>query len=329
MKIIDSNSLLSNIEKGWVLSIGNFDGLHLGHLQIIQAAKKAVADTNAPGLAVMTFDPHPVAILHPEKAPGVLTPLSLKQHLLTDAGVDCMIILKDSYDLLNLSPADFVDKFLLATAAPTVIVEGGDFNFGYGRSGDIDLLKQLGKQRSFDVIQVPPHQVHLNDRRSVVCSSSLIRNLLETGNVQDAAIVLGRNYRLIGQTVKGRGVGTEIGFPTANIDPVRQIIPGEGVYAGYVSIGDTADNVCGPSQQINAVFSIGRAKTFITDHPLLIEAHILDQPVTDLYGKHLAMDFVRKIRSQKRFENRDSLKKQIAEDCTTAKNILSSTEIIS
>ena len=310
------------MDKGSVLSIGNFDGVHLGHREIIERCKIAASEYDAPGVTVMTFDPHPVAILHPERAPGLLTPLEMKEHLLAEAGVDRMVVIRDSYDLLNLSPKDFVDKFLMATAVPKVVVEGSNFNFGYGRSGDVRTLSELGSQRDFEVIEVKAMHVNLDDRRAVVCSSSLVRNLLEKGQVYDAAKVLGRNYRLVGQTVKGRGVGTEIGYPTANIDPVKQIIPGEGVYAGYVCIEDDMESVCGSSQQKKAVFSIGRAKTFITDHPMLIEAHILDEQVGDLYGKYLAMDFVKRIRSQKRFENKDVLKSQIAEDCKVAEKIL-------
>jgi riboflavin kinase/FMN adenylyltransferase len=323
MKIIDSKSSLANMDMGSVLSIGNFDGVHLGHREIIEKCKLAADEHNAWGVAVMTFDPHPVAILHPEKAPGVLTPLEMKEHLLAEAGVDCMVVLRDSYDLLNLSPSDFVDKFLMATAGPKVVVEGSNFNFGYGRSGDVRTLSDLGSQRGFEVIEVNAMQVNLDDRRAVVCSSSLIRNLLEKGQVYDASKVLGRNYRLVGQTVKGRGVGAEIGYPTANINPVEQIVPDEGVYAGYVCVEDDLEHICGSDQQKKAVFSVGRAKTFITDHPMLIEAHILDEPVGNLYGKYLAMDFVKRIRSQKRFENRNALKKQIAEDCNMAREILS------
>ena len=322
MKIIDSKSSLANIEKGWVLSIGNFDGVHFGHREIIEKCKLAAKEHNAPGVAVMTFDPHPVAILHPEKAPGVLAPLEMKEYLLSQAGVDCMIIIRDSYDLLNLSPSDFVDKFLMATAAPKVVVEGSNFNFGYGRSGDVQTLREFGSQRGFDVIEVDAMHVNLDDRRVEVCSSSLIRNLLEKGQVHSASQVLGRHYRLVGQTVKGRGVGAEIGYPTANIDPVKQIVPDEGVYAGYVCIEDDLEHACGSSQRKKAVFSIGRAKTFISDHPMLIEAHILDETVGELYGKYLAMDFVRRIRSQERFEDRDALKKQIAEDSNAAREIL-------
>ena len=323
MKIFMSKPYTEMLSNKWALTIGNFDGVHLGHQQIIAETKKAAKEADAKGIAVMTFDPHPVAILHPEKAPGILTPLELKKRILEANGVDALIVLHDSYELLNLSPADFVDQFLLKTVNPAVIVEGPNFNFGYGRSGDVNTLAELGKDRDFKVKVVSPRNMDLPNGQSVMCSSSLIRRLLEKGQVSDASQVLSRPYRLIGLTVPGRGIGKTLGFPTANINPENQIIPAEGVYAGRVSIGDDPDSAATANDSIPAVFSIGRAKTFVSDHPLLIEAHILTEQVDDLYDKYLALDFIKEIRHQQRFENHDQLSKQIAKDCQTARNILS------
>ena len=325
MKVFESLESLETLEKGCVLTIGNFDGFHLGHQDIISAAKQAAGNFSGGQTAVMTFDPHPVAILHPEKAPGVLTPLQLKKTLLERADVDSLIVIKDSLSLLNLSPHDFIDQFLMKTASPKVVVEGPNFNFGYGRSGNIDTLRQLGSLKGFEVIEVPFRQLNLHDRRAVSCSSTLIRTDLEDGNVKDAAIMLSRPYRLIGKTVKGRGIGTTIGFPTANIDPLKQVIPAEGVYAGFVAALDSLEEAAESTATRPAAISIGRAKTFLTDHPLLLEAHILEDNVEDLSGKWLALDFIDKIRSQKRFENHELLKNQITKDCKKAVHILNIT----
>ena len=167
MKVFESLESLETLEKGCVLTIGNFDGFHLGHQDIIKAAKQAAGSFGQLQTAVMTFDPHPVAILHPEKAPGVLTPLPLKKTLLDRADVDYLNVIKDSLSLLNLSPHDFIDKFLMKTASPKVVIEGPNFNFGYGRSGNIDTLRQLGSLRGFEVIEVPFRQLTLHDRRAV------------------------------------------------------------------------------------------------------------------------------------------------------------------
>jgi len=322
MKVYDSSVLLDDIPKGLVLSIGNFDGLHLGHKKIIELAKAAVKEHGSAGLAVMTFEPHPVAILHPEKAPGILTPLVYKKQLLEDCGVEHLIVITDSYELLNLSPADFISRFLIRCIEPAVVVEGPDFNFGYGRSGDINTLCELAEGR-FKVVVVEQEQINVEcGEHHDVCSSSLIRCLLESGKAAQALKAIGRPYRLIGKTVEGRGIGKEIGFPTANIEPIDQIIPSEGVYAGFVSIADSMEQVCGARQQKAAAISIGRAKTFITDHPLLIEAHLLDEDPGPLGGKFLAMDFIKRLRYQQRFESKDVLAGQIEKDCRDAKSIL-------
>lgn len=324
MKIIDSKQALSNIQKGWALTIGNFDGIHLGHQEILRAAKQAAKKFSTPGLALMTFHPHPAAILSPDRAPGILTPLELKTKLLEKYSVDCLIVIKDSFDLLNLSPQDFVNQFLLKTVKPAVVIEGPNFNFGYGRSGSIETLKSLSAQSNFEVIVTPAKLVNLaQDRRSVICSSSMIRDLLETGRIDDANTAMGRYYRLIGQTISGRGVGKEIGYPTANIHPAaNQVTPAEGVYAGFAQFTDTIDDVCIVAEAQPAALSIGRAKTFVSDHPLMVEAHILEENIPDLTGKFLAMDFVKKIRSQKRFDSKQALKEQIEIDCKKIKTIL-------
>ena len=325
MKIIETTSgleELTKVEKGCVLTIGNFDGVHLGHLEIISIARK-LADQRNSELVLMTFEPHPVAILYPEKAPGVLTPMILKKHLLARLGVDCMVILESSYRILNLSPENFVDEFLLKSSRPAVVVEGEDFNFGYGRSGNVQVLKELGEKFGFELVIVPGKEIRLVDEQNTRVSSTMIRHLLHKGKVADAAQALGRYYRLSGRTTPGKGKGRKLGFPTANIEPISRIIPAEGVYAGFVEIADTEQQLCQSKSKIHAAFSIGRAKTFISDHPLLVEAHILEQDTGDLYDKYLAMDFVRFIRHQQKFDSPEQLSAQIAKDCQCAKEILS------
>jgi riboflavin kinase / FMN adenylyltransferase len=324
VKIIETDAGFNNLKKvkdGCVLTIGNFDGVHLGHQEIISTAKK-LADQKNTELVLMTFEPHPVTILYPEKAPGVLTPMPLKKHLLNQFGVDCMIILRSSYRILNLSPEAFVEEFLTKSSRPSVLVEGEDFNFGYGRSGSVETLKELGEKFGFELIVVAGKQISLTDEKNTRVSSTLVRHLLHKGKVKDAAQALGRYYRLSGQTTPGKGKGRQLGFPTANIEPINRIIPAEGVYAGYVEITDTEELLCQSESRIPAAFSIGRAKTFISDHPLLIEAHILEKETENLYGKYLAMDFVDFIRHQQKFESTEQLSAQIAKDCKKAKQIL-------
>ncbi|MCD4831984.1 MAG: bifunctional riboflavin kinase/FAD synthetase [Anaerohalosphaeraceae bacterium] len=317
MRIIDSLFDIDDSMKNCCLTLGNFDGFHLGHRKIIDTVRKT-AERLSTKTAVMTFEPHPAVILHPEKKPQVLTPLFLKAQLIEEAGIDFLIVVKDSYKMLTLSPADFVKEFLMEHLSPQAIVEGDDFHFGYGRSGTVETLASFGETFGFEIVVVPP----VTDQSDSKVSSTIVRRLLQKGSVASASNTLGRNYRLMGQVISGRGKGAELGFPTANIDPYEQTIPAEGVYAGYVAINNNLKNLCANTANISAIFSLGRAKTFISDHPMLIEAHIFDNGVDDLYGKYLSMDFVEHIRGQERFESEELLKKQIKIDCDKAKKIL-------
>lgn len=321
MKVIESKSQPADIETGAVLTIGNFDGVHLGHQEILTTARKIAAKKQTQ-LVAMTFDPHPLAILHPGKAPGILTPLQLKKHLLTELKVDCLLIQKSTPDLLALSPQAYVEKFIVEGIQPSIVIEGESFNFGAGRAGSSQLLEQLGAEKGFEVSIVKAGEVALPAGRKVKISSTVIRNLLTDGNVVGAAVALGRPYRLIGQIVRGHGKGKKLGFPTLNLQPLNQLIPAEGVYAGLVEIGDSIEYVCKAKEKTSAVFSIGRAETLASDYPTLIEAHILTGDVGDMCGKFLAMDFVERIRAQKKFSGEKELSAQIAKDCRHAKNIL-------
>jgi len=321
MRIIETISGLEKIEKGCVLTIGNFDGVHLGHQEILIAARQTAAKRRAK-LVVMTFEPHPLAILHPQKLPGILTSLALKKHLLAEFGVDCLFVVKSTVELLSLSPQDFVEQFIVKNIQPGVVVEGESFNFGCGRGGGVRTLQELGTEKGFDVSVVGAKEVGLSTGQTVEVSSTMIRDVLEGGRAADAAVALGRPYRLIGQVVPGCGKGKKLGFPTANMEPARQLVPAEGVYAGFVQIGDSEEKVCGAKEKVPAAFSIGRSETLGRDNPLTIEAHILTDDVGDLHGKWLAMDFIKRIRDQQKFETESQLSEQIAEDCEKAKKIL-------
>ncbi len=325
MRILETMGDLEKIKKGCVLTIGNFDGVHLGHQEILAAAKR-IAQERAAELVAMTFEPHPVAILHPDRAPDVLTPLEIKTHLLAECGVDCLIVLQDSRTLLNLSPEDFVSRFLVENVRPSVVVEGHDFNFGLHRAGNIDTLRELSSEKGFEVCVIGPKEIKLSTGQTVRVSSTIIRYMLESGHVADAAAALGRPYRLMEKTIPGRGIGKKLGFPTLNMKKPTQVIPAEGVYAGFVKIGQTIEDVLACGEKIPAVYSIGQARTYGQEFPLLIEAHLLIENVGDLVGKYMAMDFVQRIRSQQKFKTPEDLSKQIAQDCEKAKEILSTGE---
>ncbi len=328
MKVIETTSGLAELAKlkeGCVLTIGNFDGVHIGHQAILATARQTAAK-RAVQLVVMTFEPHPLAVLHPEKSPCILTPLALKKHLLTEFEVDCLLVVKSTCQLLALSAPDFVQRFLVANIQPGVVVEGHSFNFGSGRTGSVNLLQQLGTDKDFEVVVVDAKQIELSTGQTVTVSSTVIRDLLKAGGVADAIAVLGRPYRLIGQVVPGKGKGKELGFPTANMQPSGQLIPAEGVYAGFVEIGDSFEDVCITKRRLPAAFSIGRSGTPRCENSPLIEAHLLMENIGRLYDKWLAMDFVERIRDQQKFRTESQLSAQIAIDCEKAKEILSTDE---
>ena len=321
MRIIDSIRELKSISKDPVLTIGNFDGVHLGHQEILSIAKKVAEESGVECIA-MTFEPHPVAILYPEKAPGVLTPLKIKKNLIEQCGMDCLVVLKDSAELLSLSPEDFVGRFLVENIRPSAVVEGHDFNFGAKRTGNIDTLKNLGAKHNFGVSIIEPKEIELSTGQIVRISSTIIRYMLESGHVIDAAIALGRPYRLVGEIIPGRGIGKKLGFPTLNMKKPSQVIPAEGVYAGFVRIGETIDNTLTSKEAIPAAYSIGQARTYGDEFPLLIEAHLLKENTANLTGKYIAMDFIERIRNQHKFKTPEELSAQIAKDCQKAKELL-------
>jgi riboflavin kinase/FMN adenylyltransferase len=325
MKVIQTISQFQHIPKGCVLSIGNFDGVHVGHQEILTVARQA-AEKNDAELVVMTFEPHPVAVLHPEMAPGVLSPLDIKKYLLARYGVDKMIVLRTNRELLSLSPEDFAGKFLFENIEPSVVVEGDDFNFGAERAGTIDTLKKLAAERNFEISVVAPKKVKLSTGQSVRVSSTVIRYMLEGGHVADAAVALGQPYRIAERIIPGRGVGIKLGFPTLNMKKPKQVIPAEGVYAGFVKIGQIMDDALKSEEKIPAVYSIGQARTYGDDFPLLIEAHLLIEGVGDLIGRYMTMDFIQHIRNQHKFNTPEDLSKQIAKDCQYAKMILTAQE---
>ncbi len=321
MKILQRLSEFRQVKEGCVLTIGNFDGVHVGHQEILRTARQIAGDRGVE-MVVMTFEPHPVAILHPEEAPGVLTPLPLKLHLLQEYADNCIIVLEDNRDLLKLSPAQFVEEFLMAAIRPAVIVEGEDFHFGAGRAGDVLILARFGREKGFEVVVVPPRQIELATGQVLRVSSTIIRYMIEGGHVADAARALSRPYRLLGPIVSGWGRGRKLGFPTLNMSKPDQILPAEGVYAGLVETAPTLEELLRKQEHIPAVFSLGQARTFGDQHPLLIEAHLLIGHVGELTGQWMAMDFVQHLRSQHKFNTPEELVVQIAKDCDAARQAL-------
>lgn len=323
MKVIRNITEFDRVKPGCVLTIGNFDGVHAGHQEILRVAGE-MARARDTEVVVMTFEPHPVAVLFPEKAPKVLTPLTQKLSLLRALGPGAIIILEDSRELLGLSARAFVEQFLMTHIRPSAIVEGHDFHFGAKRSGNVDTLQELGAEFGFAVHVVPPLHITFSTDQSLRASSTVIRYMLEAGHVADAQIALGRPFRLWERVVAGRGKGREIGFPTLNLKIPDQILPAEGVYAGTVELADSPEDLFTVSEQCPAVFSIGQARTFGDTIPLLVEAHLLDHAVSQMPSHWMAMDFLCHLRSQHKYKSVDDLVRQITLDCERARAFIAS-----
>ncbi len=321
MQIIRTETDLEKIKAGPVLTIGNFDGVHIGHQAILSAAKR-IAEQKQTELIVMTFQPHPLSVLNPEKAHGALTPPVLKERLLAELGAGILFVVKSEPGLLNLKAEDFAERFIVRGIRPSVVVEGEDFNFGYGRTGSVHTLQKLTEAKGIEVIIVGPKKAKLAGGQTVEVSSTVVRDMVTKGKVADAAVLLGRPYRLIGSIVPGRGKGKRLGFPTLNLEKPQQIVPAEGVYAGTVEVAESIEEVCSAKERLPAVFSIGRATTHGAGQPLLIEAHLLVDNAERFTGRWMAMDFIERIRSQQRFETEKKLSEQIAKDCEKANEIL-------
>lgn len=325
-----------------VLSIGNFDGVHLGHAAICRRAKeRALQHTADTGEAceprAMVFVTHPATLLRPDDTPAVLSDFDQRREWLHDAGCSHAIPLEPSPELLAMDPETFVRSVLLPLK-PVAIVEGPDFRFGKGRAGTIDTLRQIGAglphAQRFDVLTVDPVHVALDDHAIVRASSTLTRWLLRQGRVRDAAHVLGRWHELTGVVIPGDRRGRTIGYPTANIHSAC-MVPGPGVYAAVACVpsaipADPRQSGAQPERCYAAAVSIGSKPTF-AGGAFTVEAHLLDVPrfgdgpcIADLpeYGWPIRLRFVAFLRDQIRFPSIPALAQQLDRDCQRARRVL-------
>ena len=302
VKRIDGLDQIPDALRGCVLTIGNFDGVHRGHQQILAQAGLLGARTHQK-VVVLTFDPHPLEIVSPGRAPERLMPLSEKICRLAEAGADAVVVAKSEPALLSLEPHEFIESVIERKFKPSHVVEGWSFGFGKGRKGTPDMLRDLGAQHGFEVFIVEPVRLQVADDETVLVTSSMIRELIRAGQVDRAHLCLGRPYALFGEVATGHGRGSKLGYPTANLGNIDQLIPAEGVYAGRAE-------VCGGSY--DAAVSIGTTPTF-GDGSLQVEAFLLDCSV-ELYGQPMKLEFLRFLRAQQRFESPEDLAEQIEQD---------------
>jgi riboflavin kinase/FMN adenylyltransferase len=309
MRIFEGLAGLRQLPPGTVLSVGNFDGLHRGHEQLLQMAREIRDGGGASGVAVVTFEPHPLTVLRPALAPPRLTPPALKQSLLAEAGVDHLVVLAPTPDVLNLSAEEFW-AILRDEVRPAHMIEGRSFNFGKGRGGTIERLRQWAAASAVKLDVLEPVTVALLTLEVVEVSSSLTRWLLSHGRVRDAAICFGRPYVLQGEVVKGHQRGRTIGVPTANVRVTEQMVPPEGVYAGRAEV----DGVPYP-----AAVSIGTMPTF-GENALQVEAHLIGFD-GELYGRTFGIELLDWLREQQKYPGLDLLKAQLARDIAETRRI--------
>lgn len=286
--------------------IGNFDGVHRGHAKLVESLRM-MANLVDGAAIVFTMSPHPVEVLRPEGvSPPVLTRLERKLTLLESLGVDATIVYPTNQAFLRLEAVEFFETILREKLNARAMVEGTNFYFGHGRSGDVELLDQLCEEAEMRFLVVEPLSAD-----GQIISSSRIRHLVSEGEVRQAAELLGRPHQIQGTVVEGERRGRRLGFPTANLDMVEVLIPGKGVYATKATVD---------GQTFLAATNIGENVTF-GGQALKIEAHLLDFG-DDIYGKHIELDFIEKIRSLVRFESAEHLIRQMTQDVTKVREIL-------
>ncbi|MGE3180377.1 MAG: riboflavin biosynthesis protein RibF [Phycisphaerae bacterium] len=299
---------------GTAVSIGNFDGVHLGHQAIMRAAC-AAASSRGLRAVVVTFDPPPAEVLFPARKIDKLTTTREKLHLLAQIGIDDCIVLPTDRSLLDQSPLEFL-QHIVAHLQPEVFVEGPDFHFGKDRAGNIDTLRDYAAEFHFEVIEVPPTGVPTLPE-ILRASSSIVRRQLSQGNVRAASQLMARPHRITGAVGSGDGRGAKMGVATANLDNIPQMIPGVGVYA---TLAQLADNRVFP-----AAVNIGPQPTFEGDQNR-VEAHIIGF-TADLRDQRLALYFLDRLRDQIKFADAAALVTQIRQDMAETVQIAATQKI--
>ncbi len=285
-----------------VLALGNFDGLHRGHIKIIEKIRRVSAERGGTAL-VLTFDPHPPRIVRPDKAPLLLMTLDQKIEALEKAGIHGVAIVRFTHELSRWEPETFVKSVLVDWLRVSEVWVGADFLFGRDRTGNFSLLRALGALHGFRAEKIDPVRY-----KDFVVSSTRIRRLVAEGRVDEAGALLGHHVFVDGTVVKGAGRGRTIGVPTANVQSENELIPPNGVYATTV----TVEGVVYPS-----VTNIGMRPTFQDVVAPVIEAHLLGVD-RDICGRRVRLGFVQRLRDERRFPDVDALKAQIDADIRRA-----------
>jgi riboflavin kinase/FMN adenylyltransferase len=306
-----------------VVTIGNFDGVHRGHQQVLSQLIRTARLNRARSVAV-TFDPHPSQVHRPESAPELIMGLQDKLHALGELGLDAVLVMKYSLELASLTPEEFVGTVLVDALHASHVVIGHDTRFGRGNSGDLNTMRKLGEEFGFEVLVIsefgsegfPLHDDGGMDRR---CSSTWVREALMEGDVATAAAVLGRPHQMRGEVVHGAARGRALGFPTANLSSdASGLIPADGIYAGWLVDQD--------GTRWPAAISVGSNPTF-DGVSRQVEAHVIDRPQEsiddfNLYGQTVVVEFVARLRGMVAYRGPEALVEQMRQDVVQAHDLL-------
>jgi riboflavin kinase / FMN adenylyltransferase len=309
------------VDHGSVITIGAYDGLHVGHRAIIERVVREARERSRASVLV-TFDRHPASLVRPAEAPRLLTDNETRIELLARTGLDAVAMIRFDETQAAESPEDFVTRVLVGALNVRKVVVGEDFCFGRGRRGNVDLLRTMGADLGFEVEGVALVAGHDH----VTASSTYIRKLVGDGDVETANRYLGHTFELSGTVVRGDARGRTIGFPTANVEvPSISCIPGDGVYAGWL-----VRQRAGAASPLPIAVNIGRRPTFYENAPVsLVEAHVIDferhEPRTefhDLYDERVRVRFVARLRGEQKFDGIEALTSQLSRDIDRARDTL-------
>jgi riboflavin kinase/FMN adenylyltransferase len=306
MHIIRQLKDLPTNARGGAVAIGNFDGVHRGHVAIVKRLLERAKAVRGPAI-VFTFDPHPVRLLRPDQCPPPLTWTERKAELLKANGVDWIVAYPTDEALLNLSAQEFFDKIVLSALDAKAMVEGPNFYFGHNREGTIGRLQELTAAAGITLDVVPPVEVD-----GELASSSRVRQLVAAGDLAAANRLLSQPYRIRGIVTHGAGRGAKIGFPTANLAGIDTLLPAPGVYAGRAWVG---------GERWPAAINLGTSPTF-GDQSIRVEVHLIGDDES-LYGQPMEVDFLARLRDIRPFPSVDALVEQLRSDVAEAKRIAS------
>ena len=299
MLVIDNLGELQPAPASCVLTIGNFDGVHLAHCRLLDRVVEVARPRGAIAAAI-TFEPHPIKFLAPARAPKLLTPFARKARLIAQSGIDLLVVLPFTRELAHLSPLEFVRKILVQPLHTAAVHVGPNFRFGYRQAGDVEILEELGRLEGFTVEVLPLLEV-----RGQRVSSTRVRELLVEGKVQMANRLLGRPFSVYGPIVAGMGVGRKHTVPTLNLAPFEEQLPKTGVYVTRTRLDERVHD---------SVTNVGHKPTFGDNQNLTVETFLLDFPGGEIRQPDMEIEFLYRLRDEIKFQNPAILKVQIQED---------------